>query len=73
VHQVKGESIEAVMYVANKEQIRAMIDGTNTEVGRIGYVAATRARNLLVLAVPENCIGEFEPELIECGFKKAGT
>ena len=73
VHQVKGESIEAVMYVANKEQIRALIDGTNTEVGRIGYVAVTRARNVLVLAVPENCIGEFEPELIGCGFKKAGT
>lgn len=73
VHQVKGESIEAVMYVANKEQIRAMIDGTDTEVGRIGYVAATRARNLLVLAVPENCMAEFEPELIGCGFKKAGT
>ncbi|MHC2253162.1 superfamily I DNA/RNA helicase [Bradyrhizobium embrapense] len=73
VHQVKGESIEAVMYVANKEQIRAMIDGTDTEVGRIGYVAATRARNLLVLAVPENCIAEFETELIGCGFKKAGT
>lgn len=73
VHQVKGESIDAVMYVANKDQIRKMIDGTNSEVGRIGYVAATRARNLLVLAVPENCIGEFEPELIACGFKKAGT
>jgi superfamily I DNA/RNA helicase len=73
VHQVKGESIEAVLYVANKEQTRAMIDGTNTEVGRIGYVAATRARNVLVLAVPENCIGEFEAELIGCGFKKAGT
>jgi hypothetical protein len=73
VHQVKGESIEAVMYVANKEQIRAMMDGTNTELGRIGYVAATRARNLLVLAVPETCIAEFEPELNGCGFKKAGT
>lgn len=73
VHQVKGESIDAVMYVANKDQIRAMIDGTTTEVGRIGYVAATRARNLLVLAVPENCLSEFEPALIGCGFKKAGT
>jgi hypothetical protein len=47
VHQVKGESIDAVMYVADKKQIRALIDGTTTEVGRIGYVAATRARNLL--------------------------
>lgn len=73
VHQVKGESIDAVMYVANKDQIRKMIDGTTTEVGRIGYVAVTRARDLLILAVPENCLKEFEPELVGCGFKKAGT
>ena len=72
VHQVKGESIDAVMYVADKKQIRALIDGTTTEVGRIGYVAVTRARNLLVLGVPENCVAEFEPELIGCGFRKAG-
>lgn len=71
VHQVKGESIDAVMYVANKEQIRKMIEGTATEVGRIGYVAATRARDLFVLAVPETCVQEFEPELVSCGFKKA--
>jgi superfamily I DNA/RNA helicase len=73
VHQVKGESIDAVMYVANKDQIRALIDGPTTEVGRIGYVAVTRARNLLVLGVPDNCLSEFEPELIGCGFKKVGT
>jgi hypothetical protein len=70
VHQVKGESIDAVMYVANKEQIRAMIDGPTTEVGSIGYVAVTRARNLLVLGVPDNCLSELEPELIGCGFKR---
>jgi superfamily I DNA/RNA helicase len=73
VHQVKGESIDAVMYIADKKQIRALIDGPTTEVGRIGYVAVTRARNLLVLAVPETCVSEFEPELIERGFRKAGT
>jgi len=54
-------------------KIRAMIDGPTTEVGRIGYVAVTRARNLLVLGVPDNCLSKFEPELIGCGFKKVGT
>jgi hypothetical protein len=73
VHQVKGKSIDAVLYVANKDQIRAMIDGPTTEVGRIGYVAVTRARNLLVLGVPDNCLSAFEPELIGCGFRKVGT
>jgi hypothetical protein len=72
VHQVKGESIDAVMYVADKSQVRSLLDGTGTEVGRIGYVAVTRARNLLVLGVPENCVGEFEPELLKSGFRKAG-
>lgn len=72
VHQVKGESIDAVMYVADKAQVRALLDGTGTEVGRIGYVAVTRARNLFVLAIPENCVDEFEPELLRCGFRKPG-
>ncbi|WP_342736917.1 ATP-dependent helicase [Bradyrhizobium sp. B117] len=73
VHQVKGESIGAVMYVADRAQVRKMLDGTHTEDGRIGYVAVTRARNLFVLAVPENCIGSFESELVACGFSKAGS
>lgn len=73
VHQVKGESIDAVMYVADRGQIEEMLGGTQTEVGRIGYVAATRARNLFVLAVPESCIDIFEPRLIAAGFQKAGS
>lgn len=72
VHKVKGESLEAVMYVANKEQVRSLLEGTGTEVGRIGYVAVTRARNLFVLAVPQNCLAEFEPRLQSQGFVKAG-
>jgi sulfite reductase beta subunit-like hemoprotein len=49
------------------------LDGTGTELGRIGYVAVTRARNLMVLGVPEKNVGELETELIACGFKKAGS
>lgn len=73
VHQVKGESIDAVMYVADRGQIREMLDGTDTELGRIGYVALTRARNLFVLAVPESCIGDFESELVASGFQKGSV
>jgi len=71
VHRVKGESIEAVMYVATKRNIRDLLRGTGSEEGRIGYVAVTRARNLFVLAVPENCLAEFEEELLAKGFRKA--
>lgn len=70
VHQVKGESIEAVLYVADKKQIRALLDGTNSENGRIGYVAVTRARNLFVLGVPQSSYVELESDLLACGFKK---
>ncbi|MEQ1716030.1 MAG: ATP-dependent helicase [Hyphomicrobium sp.] len=73
VHKVKGESLEAVMYVTNKAHVSALLEGTTTEVGRIGYVAVTRARNLFVLAVPENCLAEFEERLLEKGFQKPGV
>ena len=73
VHQVKGESIEAVLYVASKANIRELLDGTATEVGRIGYVAVTRACSLFVLAIPENCSPEFDAELLSKGFRKAGA
>lgn len=53
VHSVKGEGIAAVMYLAKKQQVDALVAGTHEEEGRIGYVAATRARNLLVIAIPK--------------------
>ncbi|WP_447649151.1 UvrD-helicase domain-containing protein [Pseudomonas abietaniphila] len=68
VHQVKGESIGAVLYVAKKPNIQALLTGTNTEEGRIGYVAVTRARNLFWLAVPNSCLKELRLELTTAGF-----
>ena len=71
VHRVKGESLESVLYVAKKPHVRAMLAGTGTEDGRIGYVALTRAKDLFVLAVPENCLNEFESDLQALGFVRA--
>lgn len=73
VHKVKGESLDAVMYAANKDHIRSMLNGTNTELGRIGYVAITRARQLFALAVPESALPDLEKDLVAKGFQKAGT
>lgn len=70
VHKVKGESIDAVMYVCSKDHAEELLSGTATEDGRIGYVALTRARNLFVLAVPENSIIALEPRLTALGFRK---
>ncbi|AFY20363.1 UvrD-helicase domain-containing protein [Pseudomonas sp. UW4] len=71
VHQVKGESIDAVLYVANRANIEAMLAGMDTEVGRIGYVAVTRARNLLWLAVPAAALVVLRPQLEQAGFLEA--
>ena len=70
VHQVKGESLDAVFYVASKSHVSSLLAGMNTEVGRIGYVAVTRARNLLWLGVPANSLEELRPELTACGFQE---
>lgn len=73
VHKVKGESIDGVMYVVSKDQAEALLGGATTELGRIGYVAVTRARDLFVLAVPENSLALLEPNLRAAGFKKPGV
>lgn len=73
VHQAKGESLDAVLYLANREHVNALLAGVDTEVGRIGYVAVTRARNLLWLGVPANALEELRPALIACGFQEAGV
>jgi superfamily I DNA/RNA helicase len=51
IHGVKGESLDAVLYLADKEHVKALVNGTGTELGRIGYVALTRARNLFWLGI----------------------
>lgn len=73
VHQVKGESLDAVMYVATKDHVQALLSGVDSEVGRIGYVAVTRARNLLWLAVPDNVLKTLRPSLIAGGFQEIAT
>lgn len=74
VHQAKGESLDAVLYLATKkEHASALLAGVDTEVGRIGYVAVTRARNLLWLGVPANSLVELKPALLDRGFRELGA
>jgi superfamily I DNA/RNA helicase len=70
VHQVKGESLDAVLYMASKPHINAMLDGVNTEIGRIGYVAITRAKNLFILGVPKNALAALAPKLQAIGLNE---
>ena len=73
VHQAKGESLDAVLYLANREHATELLTGVTTEVGRIGYVAVTRARNLLWLGVPANALGDLRPALAARGFQELGA
>lgn len=47
-----------------------LLGGVSTEVGRIGYVAATRARDLLWLVVPAKALKELRPVLEAKGFQE---
>ena len=73
VHQAKGESLDAVLYVASKDHVQALLAGVGSELGRIGYVAITRAKNLLWLGVPANTLRELKPALLAAGFQEAGA
>lgn len=53
IHGVKGESLDAVLYLADREHVKAMVGGTRAELGRIGYVALTRARDLFWIGMEE--------------------
>lgn len=73
VHKAKGESLEAVLYMATREHIDAMLDGVGTELGRIGYVAVTRAKNLLWLGVPAAALPSLRQRLVDAGFREVGA
>lgn len=73
VHQAKGESLDAVLYVTERRHVDALLAGVDSELGRIGYVAATRARDLLWVAVPANALAELRPLLLAKGFQEAGA
>ena len=70
VHRVKGEGIDAVLYIARKGDLDKMLAGTGTEDGRIGYVAVTRARDLLVLGIPANTSDAVIIDLKSKGFSE---
>jgi superfamily I DNA/RNA helicase len=70
VHKVKGEGIDAVLYIARKGDLDKMLAGTGTEDGRIGYVAVTRARDLLILGIPANTPDAVISDLQSKGFSE---
>jgi superfamily I DNA/RNA helicase len=69
VHGAKGESLDAVLYIVTKPHLEHMLAGVQTELGRIGYVAVTRPRDLLWVAVPQAIWPEHQAGLAAVGLK----
>jgi len=73
VHSAKGEGITAVMYLTTKKDLESMLAGTSSEEGRIGFVAVTRARDLLVVAIPKDTTDTMVRALVDNGFSDWDT
>jgi len=73
IHQVKGESIDAVLAVGSlkfwNSVVKAIDNDESTENRRIAYVAMTRARHLLVVALPSGHFDKHLNKWEEWGFK----
>jgi hypothetical protein len=54
--------------LTTKKDVEAMITGTNDEEGRIGFVAVTRARDLLVIGIPKKTDKDVVDALAQRGF-----
>ena len=75
IHQVKGESIDAVLVIGStrfwNSVMAAIRNGDNTEDRRLAYVAMTRARHLLVVGLPKGHYDRHSKAWVEWGFRVA--
>ena len=75
IHQVKGESINAVLVIGGtrfwSSVVAAVQRGDNTEDRRLAYVAMTRARHLLVVGLPKSHFDKHAETWVEWGFRVA--
>ena len=73
IHQVKGESIDAVLVIGNtrfwNSVMAAVRSGKSTEDRRLAYVAMTRARHLLVVGLPKGHFDKHSKTWVEWGFR----
>jgi superfamily I DNA/RNA helicase len=76
IHKAKGESISAVLFVGGKrffdQFAKDVSDGAESEDKRLGYVAMTRARHLLCVAIPAAHFVKYSGFWKERGFKELG-
>ncbi len=75
IHQVKGESIDAVLVIGSTKfwnsVVAAVQGGDDKEDRRLAYVAMTRARHLLVVGLPKRHYDKHSGTWLEWGFRVA--
>lgn len=72
IHQVKGESINAVLFLGSSKFFNSVVNAinsnANTEDRRLAYVAMTRARHLLLVGLPATHYDSHAAKWEEMGF-----
>ena len=72
IHQVKGESIDAVLVIGStrfwNSVVTAVLCGATSEDRRLAYVAMTRTRHLLVIGLPKGHYAKHSKTWVEWGF-----
>jgi len=73
IHQVKGESIDAVLLLGSPKFFNSVLTsidlGENSEDRRLAYVAMTRARHLLLIGLPASHYDSHAARWLTWGFK----
>ncbi len=73
IHQVKGESIDAVLFLGSPKFFNSVVSSIdsneNTEDRRLAYVAMTRARHLLLIGLPATHYDSHAAKWLQWGFK----
>jgi len=72
IHQVKGESIDAVLVIGSAKfwnsVVKAVENDVSSEDRRLAYVAMTRARHLLVVGLPKGHIDRHRQAWVDWDF-----
>lgn len=73
IHQVKGESIDAILLLGSTQFFNSVVTaierGENTEERRLAYVAMTRARHVLLVGLPASHFDSHVDKWASWGFQ----
>jgi hypothetical protein len=77
IHQVKGESIDAVLVLGSAKFWNSVVESalgeTDSEDRRLAYVGMTRARHLLLIGLPKSHYDKHAEKWQAWGFQVAST